>query len=58
MRAACRTSYKYVCAASLYCLGYSMNPAFYDGETITISRLPYIFGNIEYVDIIVINRRA
>lgn len=51
-----------VCFASIYILrfsvvsGHSMDPTLHDEQTIVLSKLPYIFGEIEYGDIVVIDR--
>ncbi len=38
--------------------GHSMDPTLADGQTIMISKLPYIFGEIERGDIVVIDRQT
>jgi signal peptidase I len=38
--------------------GHSMDPTLEDGQTIMISKLPYIFGEIERGDIVVIDRQT
>lgn len=52
-----------ICVINLYVLrpsvvsGHSMDPTLSDGETIVLSRLPYILGDIERGDIVVIDRQ-
>ena len=38
--------------------GHSMDPTLADGQTIMISKLPYIFGEVERGDIVVIDRQT
>lgn len=38
--------------------GHSMDPTLDDGQTIVISKLPYIFGEVERGDIVVIDRQV
>ncbi len=54
----------FLCVTHLFILrpsvvsGHSMDPTLYDGETIMISALPYIFGDVERGDIIIIDRQT
>ncbi len=53
-----------LCLINLYVLrpsivsGHSMDPTLYDGETIMLSKLPYVFGDVERGDIVVIDRQT